>query len=178
MPKRFKLALGGWAMERREYCLSVDVEPGPVGAEMAACRLAIVVANRIHSSELVRAIWTDDPEPAARIDLHVAHYSGQAELAAAIQEGLQARREGNLDRATLRLGRAVQISLSSGRTDLLSLLTKVVDVVDGDAGTVTLGRKVEDYDEMALDTRSTRTAPTGRTPLALVVRPAGTDPDV
>ena len=153
-----QLGLGGWTRERREYHLSVDVEPGPVGSEMAACRLAIVVANRIHSSELVRAIWTVDPELSARIDLHVAHYSGQAELAAAIQEGLQARREGNLDRAILRLGRAVQISLSSGRTDLLSLLTKVVDVVDGEAGTVALGRKVEDYDEMALDTRSTRTA--------------------
>ena len=156
-----QLGLGGWTRERREYHLSVDVEPGPVGSEMAACRLAIVVANRIHTSELVRAIWTVDPELTARIDLHVAHYSGQAELPAAIQEGLQARREGNLDRAILRLGRAVQISLSSGRTDLLSLLTKVVDVVDGEAGTVTLGREVEDYDEMALDTRSTRTARPG-----------------
>ena len=70
------------------------------------------------------------------------------------------------------------ISISSVSSDLLSVLTKVVDVVDGDAGTVVLRRKVEDYDEMALDTRSTRTAPAGRTPLAPVVRPAGTAPDV
>ena len=37
------------------------------------------------------------------------------------------------------------------------LLAKVVDVVDVESGTVRLKKKVEDADEMALDTRSTKT---------------------
>jgi hypothetical protein len=152
--------LGGWADERREYQLNVEVKPGPVGSEMAVCRLAVVAANKIYSSGLVRAIWTDDLELAAEIDPDVAHYSGQAELAAAVQEGLQARREGDLATATLRLRRAVQLAASSGNDDLLSLLGRVVDVLDGDTAKVRLRSDVEAYDEMALDTRSTRTVPT------------------
>jgi hypothetical protein len=173
-PQTVQFALGGWGDERREYHLSVDVDPGPVGSEMAACRVAMVVGKRLSSSALVRATWTDDPELAARIDPDVAHYTGQAELAEAIQEGLQAKREGRLDRAALRLGRAVQLAAGSGNTDLLSLLAQVVDVVDGDAGTVNLRRNVEAYDEMVLDTRSTRTVPTEAASLARVATAAGT----
>jgi hypothetical protein len=154
-----QFGLGGWADERREYHLTVTVEPGPVGSEMAACRLAIVAGKRIYSSGLVRAIWTEDPELTAPIDPEVAHYTGQAELAGAVQEGLQAKREGDLATATFKLGRAVQIATSGGNADLLSLLSNVVDVIDGDAGTVRLRREVAAYDEMALDTRSTRTVP-------------------
>jgi hypothetical protein len=154
-----QFGLGGWADERREYHLTVEMRPGPVGCEMAACRLAIVVGNRVYSSGLLRGIWTDDAALAARIDPVVAHYTGQAALAAAIQDGLRAQREGNLDQATLRLGRAVQLAASSGNTNLLSLLAKVVEVVDGDVGTVNLRDDVEAYDEMALDTYSTRTVP-------------------
>ena len=39
----------------------------------------------------------------------------------------------------------------------MRLLQKVVDVEDPDTGTVRLKRDVETLDEMALDTRSTRT---------------------
>jgi hypothetical protein len=131
---------------------------------MAACRLAVVATNQTYCSGLVRAIWTDDVELAAAIDPDVAHYTGQAELAAGVQEGLQARRQGDLDTATLRLRRAVQLAASSGNTDLLSLLARVVDVVDGDTAKVSLRSDVEVYDEMALDTRSTRTVPTRPAP--------------
>jgi hypothetical protein len=156
-----QVGLGGWADEQREFALSVDVRAAPVGSEMAACRLAIVVADRIRATGLVKATWTDDPELAARIEPNVAHFTGQADLAAAIQEGLRAKRDGNLPRATLRLGRAVQLAADSGNTDLLALLATVVEVVD-DAATVRLRQDVEVYDEMALDTRSTRTVPTRR----------------
>jgi hypothetical protein len=155
--------LGRWADERREYHVSVQVEPAPVGCEMAAGRLSVVVGERVHCSGLVRMIWTDDPELAARLDPEVAHYAGQEELAAALQAGLLARREGDLDTATLRLGQARQLAASGGNADLLSLLDKVVEVVDCDTGKVTLRRDVELYDEMALDTRSTRTVPTTTT---------------
>jgi hypothetical protein len=155
--------LGRWADERREYHISVRVQPAAVGCEMAACRLSVVVGERVHCSGLVRTIWTDDPELAARLDPEVAHYTGQEELAAAVQQGLLARREGDFDTATLRLGQARQLAASGGNSDLLSLLDNVVEVVDRDTGKVTLRKDVELYVEMALDTRSTRTVPTRTT---------------
>ena len=136
-----------------------------------------------HRIERIAVAWAgmtrrsaDGARVAAGIDPDVAHYTGQAELAAAIQSGLQAKRQGDLDRATLRLGRAVQLAAASTHTDLLSLLTKVVDVLDGDAGTVTLRRKVEAGDEMALDSGSTRTVPAAANPVAPLVTPAGMAP--
>jgi len=88
---------------------------------------------------------------------HVAHYTGQAELAQAIQDGLEARKAGDEDTATARLGQAVALAHESGNEDTAKLLAKVVDVIDPDTGTIRLKAKVADADEMALDTRSTKT---------------------
>ena len=91
---------------------------------------------------LVRAVWTDDTALSTRINPRVAHYTGQAELADAIQEGLAARDAGDVDTATAKLGRAVQLAEESGHTDTAKLLAKVVDVVDARTGTVRLKQKV------------------------------------
>ena len=88
---------------------------------------------------------------------HVAHYTGQAELAQAIQDGLEARKTGDEDAATARLGQAVALAHESGNQDTADLLAKVVDVIDPVTGTVRLKANVADADEMALDTRSTKT---------------------
>ena len=97
-----------------------------------------------------------------RIDKHVAHYTGQEELAQVIQEGLEARKQGDEDTATAKLGRAVALAHQSGNEDTAKLLAKVVDVVDAATGTVSLKKKVDDADEMALDTRSVKTVRTKR----------------
>ena len=81
----------------------------------------------------------------------------QAELAEAIQEGLEARKQGDEETATAKLGRAVALAHQSGNEDTAKLLAKVVVVVDVESGTIRLKKKVEDADEMALDTRSTKT---------------------
>ena len=47
----------------------------------------------------------------------VAHYTGQAELAEAIQEGLEARKQGDEDTATAKLGRAVALAHAAGNED-------------------------------------------------------------
>ena len=60
-------------------------------------------------------------------------------------------------RATAKLGRAVALAHQAGNQDTARLLAKVVDVVDEATGTVRLKKKVEAADEMALDTRSTKT---------------------
>ncbi len=79
------------------------------------------------------------------------------ELAAAIQDGLEARKQGDEETATAKLGRAVALAHQSGNEDTAKLLAKVVDVLDVETGTVRLRKQVEDADEMALDTRSTKT---------------------
>jgi hypothetical protein len=101
-------------------------------------------------------MWTEDRYQPARIGDAVAHYSGQLELAQSIQEGLQARRDDDEGAATLRLGRAVQLATQSGNDAVARLLACVVEVVDGETGMVRLKGDVDPSDEMALDTRSTR----------------------
>jgi hypothetical protein len=154
---------GAWAGgESRDYHVCVQVRPAAVGQEMLAARVSLVVGSAVGGHGLVRAIWTDDEALSTRINANVAHYTGQAELAQAIQDGLEARKQGNEELATAKLGRAVKLAQESGNDDTAKLLAKVVDVVDAATGTVRLKKKVDDADEMALDTRSTRTVRTKR----------------
>ena len=83
--------------------------------------------------------------------------TGQAELAEAIQEGLEVGKRGDEETATARLGRAVALAHEAGNEDVARFLATVVDVVDEATGTVRLKKNVQAADEMALDTRSSKT---------------------
>jgi hypothetical protein len=159
-PQRGDYPLGSWGAESRDYHVGVAVNAGGVGEEMLAGRVQLVRAGstEVLGQGLVRAVWTDDTSLSSRISRGVAHYTGQAELADAIQEGLVARKAGDEPTATARLGRAVALAHESGNENTARLLSKVVDVLDAPSGTVRLRKKVDDVDEMTLDTRSTRTA--------------------
>ena len=133
------------------------VPPKSVGAEQLAARVQLVVGDAVQASGLVRATWSDDATLTTRINPAVAHYTGQAELAEVIQEGLEARRAGDEAEATLKLGRAVQLATAGGNDGTLKLLRRVVEIDDPATGTVRLNRQVEEVDEMSLDTRSTKT---------------------
>jgi hypothetical protein len=148
---------GAWGDESRDYHVCVTVKPGAVGDEMLAARVSLVVDDQVVSQALVKAIWTDDAQLSTRINRAVAHYTGQAELAQVIQEGLEARKAGDDATATVKLGRAAQLAAASGNDATTKLLSKVVDVEDAASGTVRLKSRVDDADEMALDTRSTKT---------------------
>jgi hypothetical protein len=151
-------ALGAWGGdESRDYHVRVRVPTAPVGDERLAARVMLVVGGDQVAAGLVRAIWTDDEAKSTRINREVAHYTGQAELADAIAEGLAARDAGDGDTATLKLGRAVQLAHDAGNDGTVKLLEKVVDVDDPATGTVRLKREVAAVDAMALDVRSTRT---------------------
>jgi hypothetical protein len=151
--------LGSWGAESRDYHLAIEVVPGAVGDEMLAARVSVVRAGSadVLGQGLVTAIWTEDTALSTRISRGVAHYTGQAELAEVIQEGLAARKAGDEPTATARLGRAVALAAASGTEGTARLLERVVEVVDAPSGTVRLRRSVADVDEMTLDTRSTRT---------------------
>jgi len=153
---------GAWAPgESRDYHVGVQVSAAAVGQEMLAARVSLVASSpdgqQVLGQGLVRATWTEDEALSTRINPRVAHYTGQAELAEAIQEGLEASKRGDEETATARLGRAVALAHQAGNEDTARLLSKVVDVVDEATGTVRLKKKVEAADEMALDSRSTKT---------------------
>ncbi|MGO9973554.1 MAG: vWA domain-containing protein [Solirubrobacteraceae bacterium] len=155
-------ATGAWGEESRDYHLAIRVNPGEIGDEMLAGRVTLMVDGQPSGQGLVKAIWTDDTARSTKINRQVAHYTGQAELADAIQAGLEARKSGDLDTATAKLGRAVQLAAAAGNTETAELLAKVVDVEDPATGRVRLKAAVAEADEMTLDTRSTKTKRVGR----------------
>ncbi|MFG3283938.1 VWA domain-containing protein [Streptomyces sp. NPDC048111] len=162
-PRAGDYPTGSWGDESRDYHVCVQVPQANVGQEMLAARVSLIVPDReggtpqLLSQGLVRAVWTDDMAASTSINPQVAHYTGQAELAQVIQQGLDARKSGDVDGATAKLGRAVQLAAASGNADTAKLLAKVVDVVDEATGTVRLKAKVAEADEMTLETRSTKT---------------------
>lgn len=162
-PRAGDYPTGSWGDESRDYHLCVEVPGADIGQEMLAARVSLVVPQPDGSTQnlgaqgLVRAVWTDDLAASTAISPQVAHYTGQAELAQVIQEGLDLHKAGDSDGATTKLGRAVQLANASGNAGTAKLLSKVVDVVDAATGTVRLKAKVEEADEMTLETRSTKT---------------------
>ncbi|MEU1012949.1 VWA domain-containing protein [Streptomyces sp. NPDC005890] len=162
-PRAGDYPTGSWGDESRDYHLCVTVPPAGLGREMLAARVSLVIpqtdgsAQSLGAQGLVRAVWTDDMVASTSINPQVAHYTGQAELAQAIQKGLDLRKAGDFDGATAKLGRAVQLANASGNADTAKLLAKVVDVVDAATGTVRLKTRVAEADEMTLETRSTKT---------------------
>ena len=162
-PRAGDYPTGSWGDESRDYHVCVEVPAAGLGQEMLAARVSLVVpqpdgsVQNLGAQGLIRAVWTDDMVASTSINPQVAHYTGQAELAQAIQQGLDLRKAGDMDGATAKLGRAVQLASASGNADTAKLLAKVVDVVDATTGTVRLKAKVEEADEMTLETRSTKT---------------------
>jgi hypothetical protein len=155
---------GAWAPgESRDYHVAVTVNPAGLGQEMLAARVSLVAssaanpAGEVLGQGLIRVTWTEDEALSTRINGRVAGYTGQAELAAAIADGLEANKRGDEEVATARLGRAVALAHQAGNEDMARLLAGVVDVVDEATGTVRLKRKVDAAAEMALDSRSTKT---------------------
>jgi uncharacterized protein with von Willebrand factor type A (vWA) domain len=159
---------GAWgAGETRDFHVAVDVKAGNVNDEMLAARPSIAylasengvwVEKEVKPAEArLFANWTADESLSSRIDRHVAHYTGQGELANAIQHGLELREQGNEAAATQLLGRAVKIAHQSGNADMTQRLSKVVDVVDAAQGTIRLKKKVDKAAAMDLELESRTT---------------------
>jgi hypothetical protein len=148
---------GAWSDESRDYHVAVRVAAKPLGSEQLAARVQLMVNDDVMAQGLVRATWSDDATLTTRINPAVAHYTGQAELAEAIQDGLAAKAAGDDATATLKLGRAAKLAAETGDDEATNKLKRVVDIEDVDTGTVRLKRDASKLDEMALDTSSTKT---------------------
>ncbi len=148
---------GSWGDEARDYHVAVRLAAKAVGQEQLAARVQLALGDEVVAQGLVKAMWSGDDTLTTRIDPAVAHYTGQAELADAIQEGLAAKAAGDTATATTKLGRAVQLAAETGNDEATTRLRKIVDIDDAGTGTVRLRRSVDKLDEMALDTASTKT---------------------
>jgi hypothetical protein len=167
-PQVREFMTGAWAAgETRDFHVAVDVREGSVGEEMLAARPSLVWLELAGGAWTEReekpaearvfATWTADGSLSSRIDGHVAHYTGQGELAAAIQRGLDLRGQGDEAAATQMLGRAVKLAHESGNAEMTQRLAKVVDVVDPSTGTVRLRRDVSKAATMDLELESRTT---------------------
>jgi hypothetical protein len=163
---------GAWSDESRDYHVAVRVPSRTVGSEQLAARVQLMVDGSVVAAGLVKARWSDDASLTARINPEVAHYTGQAELASVIQEGLAAKAAGDEATATVKLGRAVQLAHATGNEEATSRLRKVVDVESEEHGTVRLKRNAAKLDEMALDTASTKTTRVHKDPGGASAGPA------
>jgi hypothetical protein len=159
---------GAWSPgESRDFQVAVNVKPGNVNDEMLAARPSIVflepgpsgwVEQEVKLPEArLFANWTQDDALSSRIDHHVAHYTGQDELAHAIEAGLEAREQGQEGKATQLLGKAVQLAHASNNSAMTQRLAKVVDVVDPANGTVRLRKEVQKAAAMDLQLESRTT---------------------
>jgi uncharacterized protein YegL len=153
---------GAWsAGESRDYHVAFALEPQSEGEEMMACRPKAVFLQDgtevVAAGQPIVATWTSDETVSTRIDPNVAHYTGQEELASAIREGLEAKARGNIDEATVLLGKAAKIAIQTGNDEVTARLKKVVDVIDSDTGTVRLKSGANKGAELELDMGGTRT---------------------
>jgi hypothetical protein len=159
---------GAWAAnESRDFHVAIDVRAGKVNDEMLAARPTVVYLESTPTGWTEKeekpaearlfANWTADDSLSSRIDHHVAHYTGQDELANAIKEGLDQREKGNESAATQMLGRAVKIAHASQNADMTHRLQKVVEVLDAATGTVRLKKDVKKAATMDLELESRTT---------------------
>lgn len=148
---------GSWGDEARDFHVAVRLPAKAIGAEQLAARVQLAVGEEVVAQGLIKAKWTADDSLTAQISPEVAHYTGQTELASAIQQGLAAKAVGDDTTATSRLGRAVQLAAQTGDEAATNRLRRVVDIDDAGTGRVRLKRHVDRMDEMALDTASTKT---------------------
>ncbi|MBC7475396.1 MAG: VWA domain-containing protein [Candidatus Sericytochromatia bacterium] len=160
--------LGSWGKESRDYHIGIELSGGVSGDEVLACRPMVIyeengIPVKIVGPNVV-ASWTDNVQLTTRINSQVAHYTGQAELASSIKEGLEAQALGDIDKATKLLGKAVKIAADSGNEEVTKRLKKVVDIVDVSMGTVRIKSSANKADVLGLDMGGTRTVRRSKPP--------------
>ena len=151
---------GAWGDESRDFYLRVRVPVGAVDDKMLAARVTLLVGDEPVGQAMVTAVWTDDVVKSTRKNDRVADAIGEGELADAIQEGVDAHWAGDLETATGKFQKAVDIASESGNDEVIERLSKIVDI-DRATGRVRGPKaKVDKVDMMKVETRSTRTSRT------------------
>jgi hypothetical protein len=163
--RSFALPTGAWADgETREYYVVVEfAAAGDPGDERLAFRPFVTFRDPATGSDQtidgadVAATWSDDSSLTSRINDRVAHALGQGELSEAIAAGLAAKAAGDLNEATKRLGRAVQLADRFGNTEATKRLAGAVDIISAQEGTVRVKSAGITAEDRYLEMGGTRT---------------------
>jgi hypothetical protein len=135
--------LGHWGVQVRDYHLRLETSQGALrienGGRARAARLEVMLAGSggVAASASVGVSWTEDVMLTSSINPRVAGYTGQEELAAAVDAGLDAWRNGRLD-AEEKMGRAVRLAYQVRHADLLERFSAIAEFVDPAAGVIRL----------------------------------------
>jgi hypothetical protein len=156
--RTFDYPTGAWGTEERDYHVVLEMkQAGAVGEQLRVARTAVAIGDKVEDQPAITVTWSDDDRQTTLIDPQVAHFTGQAELAEAQREGLNALDRGDAQTATVKLGRAIQLAQQSGNDEATVRLKKIVDVVDADQGTVRLRAGVNKADLLDAEVSATRT---------------------
>jgi Mg-chelatase subunit ChlD len=165
-PRIQRIDTGAWGEESRDYHVIVELEANAIGKvggpEKLCARVSLVYSDNGTETEIklneggqIKAEWTDDEKRSAVINPKVANYTGQAELASKIQEGVQALNAGDEEKATKALARAAELAEATGNEEATKRLKKFIET--DDKGTKRLKKNISEGDKVDLDTKSTKT---------------------
>lgn len=135
--------LGHWGAQVRDYHLRLDTSQKALnienGGEARAARLEVVLPGpgEVAASASVKVSWTEDVMLTSSINPRVAGYTGQEDLAAAVDAGLDAWRNGRPD-AEEKMGQAVRLAHQVRHADLLERFSAIAELVDPAAGIIRL----------------------------------------
>jgi hypothetical protein len=135
--------IGHWGAQVRDYHLRLDTSQGALrienGGRARAARLEVVLpgSGEIAASASVGVSWTEDVMLTSSINPRVAGYTGQEELAAAVDAGLDAWRNGRPD-AEEKMARAVRLAHQVQHADLLERFSAIAELVNPAAGVIRL----------------------------------------
>jgi hypothetical protein len=148
--------LGDWGAQVRDYHLRLEasqhdlnIENGPLAR---AARIELLLPprgqrdgeSRVAASASLGVGWTTDIMLSGSINRRVAGYTGQEDLAAAVDAGLAAWRGGRPD-AEEKIGLAVRLAHQVRHEDLLERFSAIAEIVDPAAGVIRLRR----YDQVS-----------------------------
>ena len=160
-PRTIEFPLGAFGAEAQDYFATFEVPANQNGDQCLVCRPSLVYTDP-NKGELVKidgkevaVQWTDDTSYSMRMNRQVAHYSGQAEKAQAIQEGLDAYRSGDTEKATVQLQKAVKLARESGDDATVANIRKIAEIDDKDFSVV-IKRNTTKANLMDLEVGSSR----------------------
>ncbi len=122
------------AGDQRDYLLDLAIPVYAPGQQFLMVRPSVTytIAGSVAQEEKsarsgwIFAEWSPDSAQAAQLDPQVAHYTHQEALADNIRAGQEALTQGDNERATQLLGKALVLSESTGNTQMTDLLHGIV----------------------------------------------------
>ncbi|NWJ47511.1 MAG: VWA domain-containing protein [Chloroflexi bacterium] len=164
-PRITEFKLGSFGRdEKRDYVVDLTIPTYTPGQQFLMARPSLLyyvagqgdIEEKTDKKGWIFAQWTDDPVESSKIERHVAHYTNQSELSTIVEEGHKALAQGDNERATQLLGRALQLSEQTGNENMTQMLKKIV--TNEPNGTARLNKSASAVDLKSVAVNSGKTS--------------------